>query len=81
MNANTAAAIGRGIVLADGDAVIVFEAKVKAETVHRAIDLAEAQANLVASNRGKYCSFTRYEITNAEPTDVIAEKLWTILYS
>lgn len=73
--------LNKGIIETSGNAVIKFEAKVKAYTVHTALDLAEKQAKLYADNRDMVASFTKYEITNAEPTDVIDQKVWTILYS
>lgn len=67
--------------LIDGIAIVMFEAVVKSATVHGALDAAEAQAEIYAENRGKICSFTKYEITNAEPTGIDDLKIWTIVFS
>lgn len=69
------------ILVQNENCVHEIEVTVKASDQHKAFDRAEDLAKIIADNRGKILSVTRYEVTSVTPTDVMNEWNWTYKFS
>lgn len=70
-----------GIIEQNENCVFEVEVTVKASDQHVAYDRAEKLAYMIADNRNKILSVTRYEVTETSPTDVVGERNWTYKFN